>query len=67
MQKTYRLAKDTPHAVKAFGPLFTLDKAQAYQADMALGGIDVLVVNCATDIDVHTHNTNWQKYVALAV
>lgn len=41
----YRLAKDGVWNIQPFGPLFTLAKAQAYQADMALAGCSVLVIN----------------------
>jgi len=41
----YRLAKDGAYQLQPFGPLLTLAQAQAYQADMALGGFDVLVIN----------------------
>jgi hypothetical protein len=52
MQKTYQLAKqgnaNLPNWIaKPFGPLMTLDQAQAYQEDMRLGGFDVLVINRA--------------------
>lgn len=43
--KAYRLAKDGAYQLQPFGPLLTLAQAQAYQADMALGGFDVLVIN----------------------
>ena len=49
--KTYRLAIDSEHAVKPFGPLFTLQQAEKYQDDMILGGFNVLVINCATYLE----------------
>lgn len=48
--KVYRLAKDGNHAVKAFGPLFTLAKAEAYQRDMSAAGFNVLVINTASGV-----------------
>ena len=48
IHKAYRLAKETPFQIISFGPLFTLDQAQAYQADMANAGKPVLVVNVNT-------------------
>ena len=50
--KVYRLAKDGNHAVKAFGPLFTLAKAEAYQRNMIAAGFDVLVINTASGVTV---------------
>jgi hypothetical protein len=41
----YRLAKEGVYQLQPFGPLLTLAQAQAYQADMILGGFDVLVIN----------------------
>ena len=41
----YRLARDGIWQIMPFGPLFSLAKAQAYQADMALAGFNVLVIN----------------------
>jgi len=43
--KMYRLAKDGVYQVQPFGPLLTLAQAQKYQADMLLGGFDVLILN----------------------
>ena len=40
----YRLAKDGAYNVQEFGPRMTLEQAQAYQADMALANVHVLVV-----------------------
>ena len=48
IHKAYRLAKETPFQIIPFGPLFTLDQAQAYQADMANAGKPVLVINVNT-------------------
>ena len=50
MPKIYRLAKkDSEHSYnyypKQFGPVLTLDQAQAYQEDMRQGGFDVMVIN----------------------
>ncbi len=42
----YRLAKDNAFSVVPFGPRMTLQQAQAYQADMALANMPVLVVRC---------------------
>jgi hypothetical protein len=42
----YQLAKHGAFNVQAFGPAMTLDQAQAYQADMALANMPVLVVRC---------------------
>jgi len=42
----YQLAKEGAFNVQAFGPPMTLAQAQAYQADMALGNMPVLVVRC---------------------
>jgi len=47
--KTYRLAKCNAYNIVPFGPLFTLAQAQAYQADLILGGFNVLVININTD------------------
>ena len=43
--KTYRLAKDGAYQLQPFGPMLSLDQATHYQAEMAKGGFDVLVVN----------------------
>ncbi len=40
----YQLAKEGAYNVQAFGPAMTLGQAQAYQADMALANVHVLVV-----------------------
>lgn len=53
MQKTYRLAKVSPYAVTAFGPMMTLQQAQRYQTDMIAGGFNVAVKNMAEGIDWH--------------
>jgi hypothetical protein len=50
MKKVYRLAKrdsesSYDYQPKQFGPVMTLDQAQAYQEDLRLGGFDVLVIN----------------------
>ena len=50
MPEIYRLAKRDSewsynYQPKQFGPVMTLDQAQAYQEDMRLGGFDVLVIN----------------------
>lgn len=47
----YQLAKNTSNAITKFGPVMSLDKAQAYQADMLKGGYDVLVMNVNTIIE----------------
>jgi hypothetical protein len=41
---TYRLAKEGAFNVQPFGPAMTLAQAQAYQSDMALANVHVLVV-----------------------
>ena len=64
MQKTYRLAKNTPYAVVPFGPMMTLEKAQKYQSDMIRGGFDVVVKNMAEGIEWHMRPNNrkgWSK------
>jgi len=40
----YQLAREGAYNVQAFGPPMTLAQAQAYQADMALANVHVLVV-----------------------
>ena len=40
----YQLAKHGAFNVQTFGPAMTLAQAQAYQADMALANVHVLVV-----------------------
>ena len=47
--KTYRIAVNGAHAIKLIGPMMTLAQAQAYAADIRLGGFDVMVVNTATE------------------
>ena len=47
--KIYRIAVNGAHAIKLIGPMMTLAQAQAYAADMRLGGFDVMVVNTATE------------------
>lgn len=42
----YQLAKEGAFNVQPFGPAMTLAQAQAYQADMALANMPVLVVRC---------------------
>lgn len=42
----YQLAKHGAYNVQAFGPAMTLQQAQAYQADMALANMPVLIVRC---------------------
>ena len=42
----YQLAKEGAFNVQAFGPCMTLAQAQAYQSDMALANMPVLVVRC---------------------
>ena len=42
----YQLAKHGAYNVQPFGPRMTLQQAQAYQADMALANVHVLVVRC---------------------
>ena len=43
--KTFRLAKDGAYQLQPFGPMLSLEQATYYQAEMAKGGYDVLVVN----------------------
>lgn len=43
---TYRLAKEGAFNVQSFGPPMTLAQAQAYQSDMALANMPVLVIRC---------------------
>ena len=40
----YHLAREGAFNVQEFGPAMTLRQAQAYQADMALANVHVLVV-----------------------
>jgi hypothetical protein len=40
----YQLAKHGAFNVQAFGPAMTLGQAQAYQAEMAMANVPVLVV-----------------------
>jgi hypothetical protein len=40
----YQLAREGAYNVQAFGPAMTLQQAQAYQADMLLANVPVLVV-----------------------
>ena len=42
----YQLARHGAFNVQAFGPAMSLAQAQAYQADMALANMPVLVVRC---------------------
>jgi hypothetical protein len=42
----YQLAREGAYNVQSFGPCMTLAQAQAYQADMALANVPVLVVRC---------------------
>ena len=41
--KAYRLHREGAFQLEPFGPLMTLAQAQAYQADMALANVSVLV------------------------
>lgn len=43
--KTYKLAVETPHAIKTFGPLMTLEQAESYRDTMRKLGKPCLVVN----------------------
>jgi len=40
----YQLAREGAYNVQAFGPVMTLGQAQAYQAEMAMANVHVLVV-----------------------
>ena len=42
----YQLAREGAFNVQAFGPAMSLVQAQAYQADMLLANVPVLVVRC---------------------
>lgn len=63
--KTYRLAIDSEYAVKPFGPMFTLQQAEKYQADMILGGFNVLIINCATYLESLKTVTRQDKIAAM--
>ena len=40
----YQLAREGAFSVQEFGPAMTLQQAQAYQSEMALANVHVLVV-----------------------
>ena len=42
----YQLARHGTFNVQPFGPAMTLAQAQAYQSEMALANVPVLVVRC---------------------
>lgn len=47
--KTYKLAIETQHAIKTFGPLMTLQQAESYRDTMRNLGKPCLVVNVAAE------------------
>lgn len=47
--KTYKLAIETPHAIRTFGPLMTLQDAESYRDTMRNLGKLCLVVNVAAE------------------
>jgi len=74
--KVYRLAKDNGFALVQFGPAMTQAKAMAYQADMALSGYTVAVVNTQAEpapIRPNRKNkgkakfTSWQRDIQFSV
>jgi hypothetical protein len=45
--KTYKLAIETEHAIRTFGPLMTLEQAESYRDTLRNLGKSCLVVNVA--------------------